>query len=91
LLTVAVGADEVDVVEPEPAGLPYGEVPVVLTEPLADEEGDAVELPLATITPPPTVGGLVVKVVFMAFALKAARVFPDAGSLITPTIPDWQW
>jgi hypothetical protein len=42
---------------------------------------------------PPTplaVTGVVEFPVFAAFAANLAKVLPDAGSLMTPTIPDWQ-
>jgi hypothetical protein len=53
-------------------------------------EFDEVELEFvfATIAPPPIVAGAVVFPAFAAFAANTAKVLPDAGSLITPTIPD---
>jgi hypothetical protein len=49
------------------------------------------EFVFQTTRPPPTVAGVVEFPAFAAFAANTAKVLPDAGSLMTPTIPDWQW
>lgn len=45
----------------------------------------------AAKTPPAILAGVVEFPAFAAFAAKTVKVFPDCGSLMTPTIPDWQW
>jgi hypothetical protein len=78
----AVGAEALEL-----PGLPYTYVgELVDAEPVEVE----LEFVFATTTPPPTVPGVVEFPVFAAFAANTAKVLPDAGSLMTPTIPDWQ-
>jgi len=82
-VTVASGEEEADVLGG--IGLPYIPVVVLLGGELVAEV--EFESGFATIEPPPVVGGIVEFPTFAAFAANAAKVLPDVGSLITPTIP----
>jgi hypothetical protein len=93
-LAVAIAEAEAEVLDgTEEEGVPVLEFPgwpYILVAVLPEAELVAVELEpvFATIAPPPTEDGVVEFPVFAAFAAKTAKVLPDAGSLMTPTIPD---
>jgi hypothetical protein len=57
----------------------------------ADPEIDAGGSSLEATTPPETVLGFWLAPAFAAAATYPARVFPLVGSLMTPTMPLWQW
>lgn len=94
-LAVALAEAEADVLEGaeeedgapvlEVIGLPYISVAVLLGAELVIEV--ELESVFATIAPPPIVDGIVEFPTFAAFAVNTAKVLPDAGSLMTPTIP----
>jgi hypothetical protein len=96
-LAVAIAEAEAEVLDgaEEEEGEPVLPLPgwlYILVAELPEAELVAVELDpvFATTTPPPTEDGVVEFPVFAAFAANTAKVLPDAGSLMTPTIPDWQ-
>lgn len=89
-MAVGLAADEEEVLEPVEEPVADGEPFVAVA--LLDAEVDELEpTPVfATTTPPATVAGLVLFPALAAAAAKAAKVLFDLGSLMTPTIPDWQ-
>jgi hypothetical protein len=88
-LAAPVGAVEPELtaeLAPELAALVAVEAPED-AEPEIDAGGSSLE----ATTPPMTVLGFWLAPAFAAAAMYPARVFPLVGSLMTPTMPLWQW